>query len=303
MSEDLMLDVKDSIDLHVHPGPSLFQRPWDDVETAKIARNCGMAAILLKDHFENTASRAYHTARQVPDIKVFGGIVLNRYVGGLNPVVAETALGMGAKAIWMPTIDSARHVEACGSTASYAVKGDLRGPKAISKVIERLSTKEGLSILEGGKLRADVKEIVKLTCEYNAILCSGHLFKNEIFELVKFAKSVKHNKVVVTHATSKRFAGLTKEEIKELCDLGCFTELCATHIGPPIYSTTPEAVKQVIDFCGTDRFIISSDSGMASVPCGPEAIRVFSQCLYEKGTKLSDLKIMMIANPKKLLDL
>lgn len=302
MSENLILDVKEAIDLHLHSGPSLFQRPFTDVDTAVMAKNWGMQAILLKDHFENTASRAYHTSRQVPGIHIFGGIVMNRYVGGLNPVVAETALGFGAKAVWMPTIDSARQVEIYGATSSYELKGELRGPRAASKTATRLSTKEGLTILKDGKLKEEVKDIAKVTIEYDAMLCTGHLFKDEVFELVKFAKSLKHNKMVITHAEAK-VCGLTNAEIKELADLNAIIEFCATIAGPPTYWMTVEKVKQLIDLCGPEKCILSSDSGMPCVPCGPEALRSFAQCLYEKGTKLTDLKIMMTENPKRLLGL
>jgi hypothetical protein len=302
MSENLILDVVDAIDLHLHSGPSLFQRPFTDVDSAEMAKKSGMQAILLKDHFESTASRAYHTRRQVTGIQIFGGIAMNRYVGGLNPVVAETALGFGAKAVWMPTIDSARQVDVYGATSSYELKGELRGPRASSKTAARLSTKEGLTILKDGKLKEEVKDIVKVTMEYDAMLGTGHLFRDEVFELVKFARSMKHNKMVVTHAEAK-VCGLTKEEIKDLSDLGGIIEVCATIAGPPTYWMTIEKVKQILDLCGPGKCIISSDAGMPCVPCGPEALRSFAQCLYEKGIPVSDLKLMMIENPKRLLSL
>ncbi len=300
MAESLILDVKDCVDLHLHTGPCLFQRPWDDVEAAILARNYGMKAIVLKDHFESTASRAYHATRQVPGINIFGSIVMNRYVGGLNPTVAETAIGMGAKVVWLPTIDSGKQVDVAGGTSSYEIKGELRGPRAASKVVARLSAKEGLTILKDGNLKEEVKEIVKLTSEYDIVLGSGHLFRDELYELVKFAKSIKHCKLTLTHANSVVFA-LTDQEIKELSDMGAIPELCATIATRPTYETTEDRVRKLFQICPPKRCVIASDAGMPLVACSPEALRVFAQRLYEKGVKLSDLKTMMIENPSKLL--
>ena len=36
----------------------------------------------------------------------FGGITLNQFVGGLNPWAVETALKMGEKIVWLPTVHS-----------------------------------------------------------------------------------------------------------------------------------------------------------------------------------------------------
>ena len=54
-----------------------------DIEIAGMARARGMAAIVLKNHFTMTADRAW-LAERVTGQRCYGGIVLNRAVGGLN---------------------------------------------------------------------------------------------------------------------------------------------------------------------------------------------------------------------------
>ena len=108
-----------AVDLHVHSYPCVFQRRVDDREAVKAASEAGMAAIVLKCHHESTVSRAYLIQKEFPDIKVFGGVVMNQFVGGINPAAAEVALRLGAKEVWMPTIDAAHHVEIHGARGSY----------------------------------------------------------------------------------------------------------------------------------------------------------------------------------------
>ena len=48
-----------------------------------------MRGIVLKNHFDPTATLAYTVRRQVPGFETFGGIVLNRTVGGINARAVE----------------------------------------------------------------------------------------------------------------------------------------------------------------------------------------------------------------------
>lgn len=49
----------------------------------------------MKCHHVNTVSRASVLQRMAPDIRVYGGIVLNSYVGYLNPAAVEAGLKLG----------------------------------------------------------------------------------------------------------------------------------------------------------------------------------------------------------------
>src|SRR3954453_1404201 len=77
------------IDMHVHSHPDVFGRNLDDIDVAQLAKSKGMRGILLKNHISETASRAALVMKVVPGIEVFGGIVLNNAVGGINPAAVE----------------------------------------------------------------------------------------------------------------------------------------------------------------------------------------------------------------------
>src|SRR5258706_14685373 len=70
------------VDIHVHSDPDSVPRSIDAIDAAKLARTRGMRALLLKNHYESTASLAYLVRKEVPGIELFGGIGLNRTVSG-----------------------------------------------------------------------------------------------------------------------------------------------------------------------------------------------------------------------------
>src|SRR5579863_4862990 len=102
-------DLKGIIDTHVHCDPDSAPRSVDCLEAARLAHDAGMRGLLFKNHYEPTVQIAYIISKVVPDIQLFGGIVLNRSVGGINPEAvtqAATFKGGFCKVVWMPTFDA-----------------------------------------------------------------------------------------------------------------------------------------------------------------------------------------------------
>ena len=77
------------MDTHVHTAPDVFGRALDDVELAGVYKERGLDALVLKNHVATTADRAWFARKHVEGLKVFGGIVLNSAVGGINPDAAS----------------------------------------------------------------------------------------------------------------------------------------------------------------------------------------------------------------------
>src|SRR5690625_3924308 len=114
-----LITLKGAIDLHLHTYPDVFPRLIDDIELAKFAAQSQMRGVVIKSHIESSVSRAYLAEQVVPEVNVFGGVVLNTYVGGINPAAVDTCLRLGGKIVWMPTIDSAYHALKHGGTGRY----------------------------------------------------------------------------------------------------------------------------------------------------------------------------------------
>lgn len=151
-----------AIDLHIHGGPSLVPRKLLDHEVAIEAANAGMSAIVLKSHEGSTIERA-QIAQAVAcnRVQVFGGIVLNSFIGGLNPFAVRSAIQMGAKIIWMPTFTAKNHLD-FERTRGVQVS-------VLSAVCQGT---DGLSVVdEHGQVLSSVVEIVDLIAKANVVLC------------------------------------------------------------------------------------------------------------------------------------
>jgi hypothetical protein len=48
-----------AIDLHAHSDPDSYPRQWDGFDVAKLAKDRGMRAVLLKNHWTEIAGLAY----------------------------------------------------------------------------------------------------------------------------------------------------------------------------------------------------------------------------------------------------
>src|SRR5512135_413749 len=102
-----------AIDMHAHSGPDGTPRSIDAIDLARLAKARGMRGLVLKNHYEPTASLAYVVRKEVPGIEVFGGIDLNLTVGGINPAAVERMTmmkGGWGRVVWMPTFDAENQV-------------------------------------------------------------------------------------------------------------------------------------------------------------------------------------------------
>src|SRR5258705_4083409 len=98
-----------AIDMHAHADPDGTPRKIDAIDLARLAKERGMRAIVLKNHYEPTASLAYIVRKEVPGIEVFVGISLDLTVGGVNPAAVEwmtKVRGGFGRVVWLPPFDT-----------------------------------------------------------------------------------------------------------------------------------------------------------------------------------------------------
>ena len=103
-----------AIDLHAHFGPDSYPRQWDAFEVVALAQARGLRAIVLKNHFAETAGVAYLVRKYgAQGIEVFGAVTLDTPMGGLNPQAVRYMVdvtGGWGRIVWMPTHDSEHEV-------------------------------------------------------------------------------------------------------------------------------------------------------------------------------------------------
>jgi Family of unknown function (DUF6282) len=108
------------------------------------------------------------------------------------------ALKMGARIIWMPTLDSAYHRDAFGFGGGFLAQ---------SSGLE--TGTEGISILHDGRLMNEVRDIMALVKERGVALATGHVSFDEIRALVDEAAAQGFRKLILTHPYDKA-PGLTR---------------------------------------------------------------------------------------------
>jgi len=283
----------DAIDMHAHTHPALFKRPIDDADLAEYASEFGMRGVVLKDHDSLTTGRAYHVGRMFRNLKIFGGVVLNRSAGGINPWVVEAALHYGAKVIWMPSNHSKHHNEFF-DTPDYPqlgrVQPQLTGP--------------GVTVFDDhGQLKPEVGTICDLIAQADACLATGHLSLEETRALQAEANERGVRKFLVTHANW----ALTRYEPdvqRELIANGAYLEYVAVSCVSPIFwEQKPDELAAWIEELGGDRLILSSDLGQASAAPHPEGMRMLISSMLDVGADYDELAKMTKGNPAHLLGL
>ena len=285
------IQLDGAVDLHIHSYPCVFQRRIDDRQAAEAASDAGMAAILLKCHHESSVSRAYLLQRDFPNLKIFGGIVLNQFVGGINPAAAEVALRLGAKEVWMPTMDAAHHVEVHGTRSGYDVQTSGAD----------FTWGDPISVVKDGKITNEAMVVLELIAKYDAILGTAHLSLEEIGPLVKAAKERGVKKILITHPYFRVPAGMNLEFLKEMVRLGAFAEFGYCTISPMWAYVNLEFTKGVMDALGPENCVVMSDTGQSHNPLPPEAVWLYAQGLYEKGMSPGNVDKLIKDTPRALI--
>lgn len=286
------ISVAGAIDIHIHTNPDLLDRIGDDRDIVRNAKEAGMLGVQLKGHMESTVSRARLTGQEFPEINVFGGIVLNRYVGGINPYAVEASLRKGGKSVWMPTVDANYHAQKYGRTGRYLVQE-----------LTSTGSKVGIQVLkENGDLIDDLVEILDMISQYNAVLETCHLSPDEIIKLIDVAKERKVEKICLTHPFVK-VPGVDLDFLMKIIPKGVFAEFGFCTVSPMWADARLDQVKEAIQALGAENCILMSDGGQIHNPWPHEGLRIFAQSLYEKGISQKELETMMINNPKQLMGL
>src|SRR5580658_577142 len=181
VSDQAWKAITGGYDLHVHVAPDVIERRIDDLDLSKEFLDHGLRGFVLKSHYFPTAERAKVVSRAVPGISAYGAITLNHSVGGLNPVAIELAGRSGCKVVWMPTVDAANETagRVDGPTAKLPFWAKIQRELAATGIAP-----PPLSVIdESGELTAAARGCLELIRKHDMILATGHLGKNEIFQL------------------------------------------------------------------------------------------------------------------------
>lgn len=277
--------TKGIIDMHIHSAPDLRQRKMNDLELMEAAVSLGCRSIVIKSHLVPTVDRATLVnmvcREKYPqsDFQMFGGIVLNRSVGGINPYASNAALNLGAKIVWMPTNTAKNHCDKEG-----------KGP--------------GVELVKDGKVVEELKTIFRQIKDHDAVLATGHISPYECFCVTEAARDAGVEKIVITHPEF-HIVGMTLEDRKRIVkDYGVKLEMVyAQPLGGGIYKKNlPENVETMKEI-GCENFIVSTDSGQTQNPYWYESMIEYIDYLYDAGFTKKEIDQMTKTNPGKMLGL
>jgi hypothetical protein len=282
-----------AVDLHQHPGPSPFPRRMSILDAARDASAAGFRAIVAKSHHHSmtTDILALRSAGLAElSTEVYGGIALNRAVGGLNPYAVELALRMGGRMVWFPTLSSAAHVRhhEDHDTGFPTPEVDLRPDEVIS-ILD-----------ENGAVLPGVRDILSVIAAEDAVLTCGHLGVTESQRLIDAALAAGVQRIVVNHPVF--VVGASVEQAAAWASQGVYIEHCAVmYYGRPDRRRDLDELLSFIKAVGVGQTVISSDSGQRTNPLPVTLYRRAVRGLLDAGLPEPDIRQLVGTNAGQLL--
>lgn len=287
--------ISSAYDLHVHSGPDLLPRKFDDLEMAQRAIASGMAGFASKSHYFCTADRAKLANKLYPQCDCIGTMWLNNSVGGLNPNAVDLAGRAGTRIIGMPTVDT--------ETSIYKTFQMPPEKRAFWATIIAEMKEEGfeptpVKISEDGKLVPAVYEVLDIIAKYGMILATGHCAPQETRMLVKAAHERKVERIICTHVSAASvFQDIDSQ--KEMVRLGAYME--HTVNGITSGKVEWELMYGQIKAIGPDHVVISTDFGQPKNLYPDEGLLYFCERLQQEGMPDNEIRKLIVNNPVTLL--
>jgi hypothetical protein len=275
--------VQGIVDVHAHSDPDVQPRAIDALDLARETQKEGMRAIVLKNHQTPTVQLAYVLSQVVPGVQVFGGIVLNRAVGGINPqAVAQQAAikGKFLKVVWMPTVD----------TELGAVRNGQQ-------------TRPFVPVAKDGQLLPETMEVLKIIARENLVLATGHSQPADSLLLISEARKLGIARIIVTHPMG---LGMTLPQMQEAARQGAMLEFTGNPVLPGPQGNTsikPEDYANAIHTLGAQHCILSGDFGGTQFPPTIAGWKALLGVLQKAGITQSEIDLIARRNPAHVLGL
>lgn len=267
------------IDIHCHCGPDSIPRTMDAIELARLACERGMRAIVVKNHFESTASIAMLVAKIVPEVEIFGGVTLNLAVGGMNPHAVERMAqvdGGRGRFVWMGSLDTEAHIRYFRET------------------------RPSVPLMRGKDLLPEVHSVLDTIARHRLILETGHWSAKDVLLLIRNAREHGVEKIVVTHAMIAPIH-MQLEEMQEASEQGAWIEFVYNGLSGPYKEFEFAEYARAIRAVGASRCVLSSDLGQPANPSHPDGLIAFFDGLEREGISAAEIDLMSKTNPALIL--
>jgi Family of unknown function (DUF6282) len=269
------------IDIHAHCAPDSSPRSIDAIDLARLAKSRGMRGLVLKNHYQPTASLAYVVRKEVPGIEVFGGVDLNLSVGGMNPFAVEhmaaTTGGYG-RFVWMSTFDSEAQVRYSKQDRPF------------------------VRVSQNGQLLPETRQVIAAIAKHNLVMATGHVSAEEGLMLIREARAEGVQHMVVTHAMLAPIH-MSDAQMLEAAKMGAYIEFVYNGLLGSYKEFTFKDYARAIRFVGVEHCILASDMGQPANPLHPDGLVALFDGLRKEGITQAEINRMAKENPAHLLGL
>jgi hypothetical protein len=269
------------IDIHAHSAPDSSPRSIDAIDLARLAKSRGMRGLVLKNHYQPTASLAYVVRKEVPGIEVFGGVDLNLSVGGMNPFAVEhmaaTTGGYG-RFVWMSTFDSEAQVRYSKQDRPF------------------------VRVSQNGQLLPETRQVIAVIAKHNLVMATGHVSAEEGLMLIREARTQGVQHKVVTHAMLAPIH-MSDAQMLEAAKMGAYIEFVYNGLLGSYKEFTFKDYARAIRYVGVDHCILASDMGQPANPLHPDGLVALFDGLKKEGITQAEINRMAKENPARLLGL
>ena len=273
--------LQGTIDIHVHSAPDNVPRSIDGLDVAKLARTRGMRGIVLKNHYEPTATLAFLARKEAPGLEAFGGIDLNLTVGGMNPAAVEhmtEMTGGWGRFVWMSTFDAENQVKYSKENRPF------------------------VSVSRAGQLLPETKAVIAVIARHGLVLATGHVSAAEGLLLLREGRQQGVAHLVVTHAMNAPIS-MDVPQMQEAARMGAFIEFAGSTMANAAAAARVDRYADAIRKVGPQFCILSSDLGQAGNPLPPDGFADFLVAMRAKGFTQQEIDTMSKTNPARLLGL
>jgi hypothetical protein len=289
--------LEGTFDTHVHSGPDLLPRKFNDIQLAELATQRKFGGIVLKSHHAVTADRATLIKEMFPGTKFYGAIALNNPVGGLNPTAIDIAARLGARVCWLPTCDSANEQ---ANVAGQLDESKLPYWMSIARELRAAGIAGAyLTVTDGhGKVQPEMQQCLEVMAKYDMVMATGHINPSELAPVIKAAKTAGVQRIIITHPEFPT-THLTVDDQKDLQQYGVYFERVFTtpHTNKCTWEETLNNIKEV----GPSSTIVATDLGQTTNPGLQEGFEIFIDKLLDAGFSEAQVKTMTQHNAAALL--
>ena len=241
---------------------------------------------MIKSHLGFTVNRAYLTNQYVKRVygentgfTMYGGVVMNKVVGGINPEAVEKGLKLGAKEIWLPTQSAKRHLEKMGQDPA-----------------------KGIELVRDGKVVPELLDVFRMIKDYNVVLGTAHVSPEEAFVVIEAARDAGVKKIVVTHPEWWVVDMSMEDQIRLVKDYDVILERCyAQNMGGGVYKSNLPDNLEIIKAVGYEHVMVDTDGGQTENPHWELALAEYMQYLVDHGIPEEQVYHMMKTIPYRLL--